>query len=91
MYNTDFPTRAELPTAAKLKRSTFIAAFCAGVLLTTVVLPSEYGIDPTGLGSMVGLTEVGRIKIQLADEAAKRQGGERRATSSCRFHFHCSA
>nr|WP_200991902.1 hypothetical protein [Rhizobium rhizogenes]QCL10592.1 putative transmembrane anchor protein [Rhizobium rhizogenes] len=71
MYNTDFPTRAELPTAAKLKRSTLIAALCAGVLLTTVVLPSEYGIDPMGFGGMVGLTEMGRIKMQLASEAAK--------------------
>ncbi len=70
MYNTDFPTRAELPTAARLKRSTFIAAACAGVLLATVVLPSEYGIDPTGLGGMVGLAEMGRIKMQLASEAA---------------------
>jgi hypothetical protein len=42
----------------------------AGALLVTVVLPSEYGIDPTGAGRILGLTEMGEIKMQLADEAA---------------------
>src|SRR3546814_17950651 len=35
-----------------------------------VVLPSEYGIDPTGIGRVIGLTEMGAIKMQLAEEAA---------------------
>jgi hypothetical protein len=34
-----------------------------------VVLPSEYGIDPTGAGRALGLTEMGEIKTQLAEEA----------------------
>jgi len=42
----------------------------AVVLLVTVVLPSEYAIDPTGVGRMLGLTEMGEIKGQLAEEAA---------------------
>ena len=48
MYNSDLPTRAELPTSAQLVRSTLVAAGVAAVLLVTVVLPAEYGIDPTG-------------------------------------------
>ena len=32
-------------------------------------MPSEYGIDPTGIGSVMGLTEMGEIKTQLAEEA----------------------
>jgi len=32
-------------------------------------LPSEYGIDPTGAGRMLGLAEMGEIKTQLAEEA----------------------
>ncbi|EJZ17368.1 hypothetical protein NE852_12990 [Rhizobium sp. Pop5] len=71
MYNTDFPSRADLPTAARLKRSTAIAAGCAAILLVTVVMPAEYAIDPTGIGSAVGLTDMGKIKTQLAAEAAK--------------------
>lgn len=70
MYNTDIPTRAELPSKAQLLRSTGIAIVTAGVLLITVVLPSEYGIDPSGVGKAFGLTEMGKIKTALAAEAA---------------------
>ncbi|MDF2688574.1 MAG: hypothetical protein K0Q80_1539 [Microvirga sp.] len=69
MYNTDMPTRADLPSSAQLLRSTLIAAGVAAALLVTVVLPSEYGIDPTGAGRALGLTEMGEIKTQLAEEA----------------------
>ena len=69
MYNTDMPSRAELPSTAKLLRSTMLAAVIAGVLLVTVVLPSEYAIDPTGAGRLLGLTQMGEIKNQLAEEA----------------------
>ena len=75
MYNADIPSRAELPSSEQLVRSTLIAAVTAAVLLVTTVLPAEYGIDPTGIGRVLGLTEMGEIKAQLADEAeADRQG-----------------
>ena len=70
MYNSDMPSRAELPTTRQLIRSTVIAAVSALVLLCTVVLPSEYGVDPTGVGRVLGLTEMGTIKMRLAKEAA---------------------
>lgn len=69
MYNTDIPSRAELPSTRQLVRSTIIAAVSAVVLLYTVVLPSEYGVDPTGIGRALGLTEMGEIKTRLAKEA----------------------
>ena len=69
MYNTDMPSRAELPTSAQLLRSTLIAAGVATALLVTVVLPAEYGIDPTGVGRVLGLAEMGEIKTQLHAEA----------------------
>ncbi|STW26220.1 Uncharacterised protein [Klebsiella michiganensis] len=50
MYNTDLPTRAELPSSLKLMQSTLMAAIVALTLLITVVMPSEYAIDPTGIG-----------------------------------------
>jgi hypothetical protein len=69
MYNSDLPSRAELPTTRQLIRSTVMAAVSAVVLLYTVVLPSEYGVDPTGIGRALGLTEMGEIKTRLAQEA----------------------
>lgn len=71
MYNTNVPSRAELPTTRQLLRSTVIAAASAVVLLYTVVLPAEYGVDPTGIGKALGLTEMGEIKTRLAKEAAE--------------------
>ena len=70
MYNSDTPTRAELPTSKQLVRSTILAAISALVLLIAVVLPAEYGIDPTGIGRVLRMTEMGDIKQQLAAEAA---------------------
>lgn len=69
MYNTDLPTRAELPSTGKLLRSTAIAALIATGLLVITILPAEYGIDPTGAGRALGLTQMGEIKISLATEA----------------------
>ena len=71
MYNTDMPTRAELPTSRQLLRSTVLAIIAAAVILVTIVLPAEYAIDPTGIGRVLRLTEMGEIKAQLAEEAAK--------------------
>lgn len=79
MYNTDLPTRAELPSTGKLLRSTLMAAVIAVALLITVVLPAEYAIDPTGAGRLLGLTEMGEIKTQLAEEAELDQANEEAA------------
>ena len=70
MFNSQLPSMSELPTSRQLIGSTLIAVAGAAALLATVVLPSEYGIDPTGIGRVLGLTEMGEIKVQLAEEAA---------------------
>ena len=70
MYNSDTPTSAELPSSRQLLRSTLLAAVAAVVLLVAVVLPAEYGVDPTGIGRVLRMTEMGEIKQQLAAEAA---------------------
>jgi hypothetical protein len=75
MYNTDLPARADLPTAAQLRRSTWIAAASALAILGFVILPAEYAIDPTGVGGVLGLTQMGEIKVQLAAEAAADTAG----------------
>jgi hypothetical protein len=59
----------ELPSNQSLLKSTFIAAITACVLLITVVLPAEYGFDPTGFGTLTGLKSMGEIRQSLADEA----------------------
>jgi len=70
MYNSESPLRAELPSSKQLMRSTILAALSAVVLLVAVVLPAEYGIDPTGIGRVLRLTDMGVTKQQLAAEAA---------------------
>jgi hypothetical protein len=69
MFNTPLPTVNELPSTRKLLRSTVIAILVAAGLLVTVVMPSEYAIDPTGVGRTLGLTQMGELKIILAQEA----------------------
>lgn len=75
MYNSDTPLHAELPSSKQLLRSTILAALVAIALLIAVVLPAEYGIDPTGVGRILRLTEMGEIKQQLAAEAAADASG----------------
>ncbi|OZB33639.1 MAG: transmembrane anchor protein [Pseudomonas sp. 34-62-33] len=70
MFNTKLPTQSELPTSSQLLRSTVIAVGVAAALLVTVVMPSEYAIDPTGVGRVLGLTQMGEMKMTLAEEAA---------------------
>lgn len=69
MHIANTPPKNELPSSRALLRSTAIAAATAAVLLVTVVLPAEYGVDPTGVGRVLGLTEMGEIKMSLAAEA----------------------
>jgi len=70
MYNNDIPLGTDLPSSGRLLRSTLIAGISAAVLLTIVVLPAEYGVDPTGVGRVLRLTEMGEIKMRLAAEDA---------------------
>ncbi len=71
MHNSNIPSDTEVPSTTKLIKSTILAAITAGVLLVTVVMPAEYGIDPTGIGNAIGLKRMGEIKTSLAEEAAQ--------------------
>ncbi len=82
MYNTDLPNQNELPSSRQLLRSTIIALIVAAVLLVTTVFPAEYGIDPTGIGRVLGLKEMGMIKMQLAEEAAKHNAASEQPASA---------
>lgn len=83
MFNVEIPSRAELPSTSQLLKSTAIAIVAAVVILVTVVLPAEYGIDPTGVGRTLRLTQMGEIKKQLAIEAeADRQRDRQQAPAT---------
>lgn len=69
MYNVKKPGPGDLPSYAQLRRSTITAFVAAIVILVTIVLPAEYNIDPTGIGRVLGLTEMGEIKQDLQREA----------------------
>lgn len=75
MYNANKPDPDALPTSAQLIRSTILAFIAAVVILVTIVLPAEYGIDPTGIGRAIGLAEMGEIKTELAREAEEDRKG----------------
>ncbi len=54
-----------------LIRSTVLSGAATLAVLGVIYLPAEYGIDPTGFGAVLGLTEMGQIKQQLyAEDAA---------------------
>lgn len=74
MFNKKKPSVSTRPAGGALAKYAALVVGLAAILLTVVVLPAEYGVDPTRLGSGLGLTERGRIKRQLAaeEEAAAR-------------------
>ncbi len=69
--NTKHVSAERTPEATKggLIKSTLMAGLIGTAILVLVWLPAEYGLDPTGAGRLLGLTEMGEIKQQLAGEA----------------------
>jgi hypothetical protein len=82
MYNSSMPSKSELPSTAKLVKSTLLAAAIAAVLLVTVVMPAEYGVDPTGIGKIIGLKKMGEIKVSLAEEAEADRKADEKASEA---------
>ena len=70
------------PSAAMLRRATIVALLVAAVVVVTAVLPAEYGIDPTGVGRRIGLTQMGLLKRQLAIEAIEDARADSAAAAS---------
>lgn len=79
MHNAPKPNLEDLPTKAQLRRSSIVAGIGAVFIGVAVYMPAELGQDPTGVGSILGLTEMGEIKQQLKAEAeadAELHGGD---------------
>ena len=51
-----------VPSMGALAKATVIALVAAAVILVTLVLPAEYGIDPLGTGETTGLIELSRAQ-----------------------------
>jgi hypothetical protein len=77
MSNIGSPPPDSLPPSRTLVKSTLIALAVAALLLVVVILPAEFGVDPTGIGRVIGLKEMGEIKMQLAREAAAADSAAR--------------
>lgn len=64
-----------LPSTRSLVLSLAASALLAGVALVLVVLPAEYGLDPTGFGKAVGLTQLSGTEEDLT-ALPERETGE---------------
>ena len=69
------------PSGGSLLKATLGAVVVAGLVLLTVVLPAEYGIDPLGTGRALGLDNLYAAKAEVDAEASTpatieaREGG----------------
>jgi hypothetical protein len=50
-----------------LAKTTAISLVVASLLLVTVILPAEYGVDPVGTGRLLGLTEIASPTVAPVD------------------------
>ena len=68
------PLPQELPTTRSLRAAALAAVLIATVLTVLIILPAERGIDPTGVGKVLGLTPMGQLKTALAEDDAPLEG-----------------
>lgn len=61
---------ADAASRRSLLKATAASAAVAAALLVTVVLPAEYGIDPTGIGDRLGLTALAKAATPEAPALA---------------------
>jgi hypothetical protein len=62
------------PSPASLAKTTLAAVGVAAVILVTLVLPAEYGIDPLGTGRRLGLTAIANPTLAPVEVPVPRVG-----------------
>ena len=72
----------QLPSVRKLIKVTGIAILVASAILITTVLPAEFGIDPTGVGNMLGLTSLNKTNAAAAIQAVDASKQSKSAEST---------
>jgi len=86
IFNSKQPSEKDLPTSTQLLKATVVAIAVAFILIVVVVLPAEYGSDPTGMGKILGLKEMGKIKMSLLNESQHEPAQEITASSTDIYH-----
>ncbi|AMK17578.1 MULTISPECIES: hypothetical protein [Sphingobium] len=76
---TALPTQIS-PSSSTLAKATGGAVIAAAAILTLFVLPAEYGVDPTGVGTALGLTGMVSGEAQEAAPAGAGAGAAAPAT-----------
>ncbi len=65
-----------------LLKATIIALVIAAIALVTIILPSEYNIDPTGIGEKLGLTALATASKEEGSKDSSEQSTNQVSTSS---------
>ena len=68
------PEPHELPGLRQLQLASIAAIVVVALLLVTVILPAERGIDVTGIGSKLNLTRIGLLKTAMSAPEAPHSG-----------------
>jgi hypothetical protein len=71
------PPSEALPSTRRLLILSALASVAIAFVFVAIVLPAERGIDPTGFGRLTGLEMMGRVKLELAMDAADHEEADR--------------
>ena len=71
MLNKENIPKNTLPSYSQLIKSTIFATGITIILFLCVIIPAEYGKDPTGIGELIGIKKMGEIKMNLKMEDLK--------------------
>jgi len=71
MSNTD-----NKPSVSMLLKTTLVTMIVAAVVTVILVLPAEYGIDPTGVGGKLGLLDLGGSDAQRSNDSATEDASQ---------------
>jgi hypothetical protein len=70
-HSTGAPVGGQLHVSRRqIFVGTATAALAAAAILVLFVLPAEYGIDPTGMGRLLGLAKLGEAKLIAANNGS---------------------
>jgi hypothetical protein len=73
--------RPFIPARERIVLAVGSALLVSGIVLVIAVLPAEYGVDPTGIGRWLGLTQMADIGSQVAAfEQTRAASGTSQAT-----------
>ena len=73
------PEPHELPSPRQLLLASVAAMVVMAVLLITVILPAERGVDPSGIGDRLNLTRMGLLKSAMSEPEAPHDNRPQRA------------